>query len=451
MEFLNTNPKRTFRLIEKNTNKLYVYGYFNLTDDMLFNILSSGSFPENIRGQFSFVFITKEYWIGCVDHLCSTNLYYTNNTISPLYNTIVKNTQKLTSCNLFKEQLKILQHDFTVGPFTEYNEISRIVPEHYIKNNKSYRYSDIINEPEYRFDIDHAYELFLNVISKVDLTNSTLCLSGGKDSSFIAMLLKHLNYNPVLVHIISKNLKTTIDKQACELYKKECNWDIEEYEIEYSGPITEDDYIFFQLWKDKTFPSKKHAVKKYPNNISLTGEVSSRGSGKMSNICANHIANIGRNNINIDHFVHVFLLEKFNTFFIKTFESITNMFDDTITKTEGYQYIFEHFRNLLNRIEGPLEKKIWQAYVEMKGPWRMWGQSQDIDNQWFNIYTDWNIQNMFLNSPFNIKSGNNSDNLNNGRNILYLIGKNKFKCWSDISWRFPSTGFHIESVDLIQK
>lgn len=433
MEFLNSNPNRKFRLIKNNDFKLYVYGYLNISDAKLFDILCTNNFPKIVKGQFAFVFLAKEYWIGCVDHLCTTNLYYTDNIISPLFDTIVKNTQKLTQCNIFEEQLKLF-HDWTVGPFTKYHEIKRIEHEHYVKNFISYRHSDILNQPICNFDIDQTYELLLNIVSKVNLNKSVLCLSGGKDSAFIAMLLKHLNYNPTLVNIVSKHLRTTVDIDACNLYRKECGWKIHEYEVDKSGPITDDDNVFFQLWRDKTFPSKKHAVKNYLDSICLTGEVSARGGSRIQNI-PHYFVNFEQPKI--DDLTYYIMNSLINHFHYKPMNSIIDVYN--IPKTEGYQYIFEYYRNRLKEMDYPLHEKIWHVSGELRPIWRCWGQSQDTSNNWFNIYTDWDLQNIFYNCPNSIKKDNNMVS----KNLLRLIGKNKFKSWSDISWRFPSAGFVI--------
>ena len=64
-------------------------------------------------------------------HYCSTNLYYNDNVISPLYRSVMEMTPRKTIDRIFEQQMKILK-THTVGPFTKYNEIKSVEAEHYV-------------------------------------------------------------------------------------------------------------------------------------------------------------------------------------------------------------------------------------------------------------------------------------------------------------------------------
>ena len=127
MEFVNSNDNLYFRKLQKNENKFYIHGYTNIDDSIIFESLCNNKFPEHIRGQFAFVFLSNDEWIACVDHFCTTNLFYTTEVISP--NITDCATTACTINKSIKEQLYITR-SFSVGEETIYNGISQLQPEH---------------------------------------------------------------------------------------------------------------------------------------------------------------------------------------------------------------------------------------------------------------------------------------------------------------------------------
>jgi len=77
LRFLNTNPEfKIYQESESPTAFLYYKGIFDQPLGTIFRSLDSGKFPENLKGNFAFVFYNENRIIGAVDHLPTINLFY---------------------------------------------------------------------------------------------------------------------------------------------------------------------------------------------------------------------------------------------------------------------------------------------------------------------------------------------------------------------------------------
>jgi len=423
MEFVNSNDNLYFRKLQKNENKFYIHGYTNIDDSIIFESLCNNKFPEHIRGQFAFVFLSNDEWIACVDHFCTTNLFYTTEVISP--NITDCATTACTINKSIKEQLYITR-SFSVGEETIYNGISQLQPEHYIKNNKQIRYSDIANEPITALNTDDLYNAFVDAIDKIDLIDPVLCFSGGRDSAFLSMLLTHLGYDHKRVFITSKHKLHRVDDTICYQYK-ELGWDIEYYNVEYSGGFTKE-----LFWDDDTFPPKQKAIKKY-SGTKLTGEI-----GIMDDIRMTKYAYYTINKpASYRELINLFLLGC-HTHKKKGIPDIVS--DEVwggVINTNGYYQLLEFFTERISSIDKPnFEKYFLFNYVELSR-YRLAAYSQDKNNTWFHMYTDYNIQKILMHLPL-------IDRFKEMHKYpYYKIGSSKFKNWTDISWNVPAIGLGI--------
>lgn len=426
MYFLNSNPNRLFKT-KSRLGQLYYYGYTNTSWDYICKILDQGDFPKNLKGQFAFVYINGKNWIACVDHLCTTQLFYTKDKIDCNFDNIVAVTKNLHQNTDNLKQLEILK-SHTVGPETPYKEILRIEPETYVKNGYVYRYSDILNEPLQVFEVESVYEKFVEVCKKYPLNESTLLFSGGKDSGWLALLLKHLSYDIDLVHIHSPNSKNTIDFDATKCYEKECGFDIKYYPVNILPTSNE------TFWRNAQFLTKSKAAATGQGAIKLSGEVGGTlmgHSGWVGPLLAN-------GNTDIDNYIKTFISvqHQWNK------KGISTNIDDTrfgnLVKTQAWEQIFEYFRKKIQNIDKPDSYKFYNFCINEFSSHRLYAETQDIYNTWFNIFSDYDIQNAFINSTWNTKYKSNYKKYH-----LYKIGKLKFTNWTDISWRYPAIGMSI--------
>ena len=432
MKFINTNKCRSFRELN---NRLWIYGYTNYSDEFILAQLDTGTFPKDIKGQFAFVYITPTKWIAVTDHLCTTQLFYSNEHISPSIKDVEDSTKHLHEDPMCKSQLAILR-EYTVGDVTPWKEIKRIDYQHYVEDGKSYEYANILHEPTKDYDPEYAYDLYCNVAKNMDLQDPTIMFSAGKDSAFIAMLLKEVGYNPKLINITSPNAKHNADKILTKRYRDEMGWDIEDYEIEYSGPTTDEDADLFSsnYWKDNTHPPKRHAVEHYTGH-KLTGEVAlwSGESRKVFNCLVNKDLNI-KDTINL--YLNLANSIQANT---KPF-TCDPKFLGKLLNTEGYEFIYDYYHNIISNIDKPdvYSHYIWSS--KSYSSHRLYAQSQDPSNTWVNIFSDYDVFNMNTNMSLSTMVNKPIDNIR--KFPLWEVG-NMFEAWTDISWDAPTIGLGI--------
>jgi len=441
MQFVNNNHNRQFKEIIDPNWSFYIYGYTNLSNkEIIHSLLHENKFPSSIRGQFALVFIRGKQWWACVDHLGTTNLFYTDEVICPDYYGIPQ--KGINTNTMIEQQIKILRRH-TVGPGTLHNDISRVEPETYVKNGVATKYMNLINNPTEEFNYEVAYDLFVKAASRVDLSNCKICFSGGKDSAWIAMFLKHLGHDPKLIHITSPNVELTWDDEACDLYRKECGWEIEDYVVEYTGEVTDDDFIFTTFWKEKIFPVKSHAMHPH-GGFAISGEVSEVQA--KAHIISHYVENM-RGKINNEHLINYYMYLAY-TFNKNTApEYVHSVTSEMWQKNEGYQYILNYFENIIATSDKP--NKYYKFWHKEFCSARMYSESQDMRNEWFNLFTDYDVYNYLMNTTKPPYMGPQVGG--QGKPRLFLIGSKMFSTWSDISWRFKSTGMNIPARNLINE
>ena len=78
-KFLNSNPEfKLYREPGYSNNNAYLFytGVFDRSLSSIFRTLDDGGFPTNLKGNFAFVFYNINRIVGAVDHLPTTNLFY---------------------------------------------------------------------------------------------------------------------------------------------------------------------------------------------------------------------------------------------------------------------------------------------------------------------------------------------------------------------------------------
>jgi len=435
MKFINDNPHRKFRCI---SDRLWIYGNLNINDNILLYILDEKGDFSHIRGQFAFVYINKDRWIGCVDHIASTQLFYSKGFISPSLRDVKKNCK--VTINEFTRNCRLIMGEYVPGTITPYNEITRLRQECYVKNGTQWPYMDICNEPTRKFDVDEAYEL-IKIASNREPSH-TLLMSGGKDSAFLGMLSKHLEHKCRMVHIASmKNSKHSVDEAQCRLFKEEMKWRILRYPIEHSGPQNAEDkelYCRKDWWHDNTHPVKSLCGQNW-NNIKVTGEVSV--ADQQRSTYASYLVNMGdRATAHDVVMIHLRGCITNNNKAIP-FSATDQIFAEFKKKyLEEFQYLYIHFLDKLNSID---KDPIYAYYIfrnQMVQTHRLYGQSQDPNCSWYAPFADYDVYNLLLNIEWDAR-GNKIQ-----KKPLYDIAKAKFgKHFTDIPWRFPIMGMGIRT------
>ncbi len=405
MKFLN---KTTRKFTKKNHS--YTYGH---------------------DGNLSSVFIKDGRWKASVDHFSSTPLFYSDNYISPSFKEIVDAEKELgtelTIDKLTTGQLKYLRRH-TVGPGTIYNQIKRVE-----ENWLPFLSQDLID-----YDMHEEYERFCYLLDLHKDKEMTVGLSGGRDSAWLTMFLKHRGYNPNLVHITSPNNYNGIDDACCFRYKKEMGWNIENFEVEFiSDVFEEEDEVFKEFWPDLIYPLKSHSVKKY-EGIKISGECSE--SSKANKIQWMLDMDITDDDV----FITNYLKHNFNNrvYYGRAVEN----YDPNIwkTKDDSLEYIFEYYRNIIKELgDHPLRhSSFWIPSYQAS---RLYQESQDPRNEWFSPFADFKIQttNIFKKKEKKVNK-EVFDNKKQQKPKMYEMGKKYFgKEWSEISWEYDIVGMGI--------
>lgn len=432
MKFYNPNPYLSFR----KRNNLYITGYCNYTDVQLEKKLASGEIPQDIRGTFAYVYINPKLyghkWIACVDHFSSISLYYTKDTICPDFHELAKKTDK-TRNEFIAAQLDIMR-DRTVGPQTIYKEIRRVEAEHYCVNGVQRRYSDILCEHEIK-PIDHEenYERLKYITQKMVKEDPVICFSAGKDSAFVAMVAKSLGYDPRMVFIDSPRRRNTVDSDACQEYR-DLGWNIETFNVSGTREFPEDmDKFEYEFWCNGQFSVKRRAMAQYPG-IKMSGEIG--GGLPKSNVISCYLINQGH--IDIDSAVNIWLNSLY-TYRKRHYPkpSCNEQWGD-LRKTEAFEYIFEHYRDIFRRSPHDYLHTVYSFPIVDGAEHRIWAEGQDDMNRWFNMFADYDIQASWINSPFEDRNRNGIQKFQ-----MYEICRKFYSGFTDISWNYPIVGISI--------
>jgi len=426
MIFLNKNPKRQFTCFK---NKLWIYGYSNYSHEDLYNKLENRDPPKDIRGQFAYVYIDNDYWIGCVDHYATTNLYYTKNKISDNLRDLIKDTDQLTDCKLWHEQKNIIKQ-FTVGELTRYNEIEQIMPEHYCINTKQSRYMDLLNEDSISEpDPNKTLKCLERIFSHIHNLDPVVSFSGGKDSAFLAMALKHFGFNPRLVKVHSDNVKNLIDINAAKDYEN-IGWNIEYLNVNNTRHFSKDTYWCEDThWHAGQFSVKRHAVKD-KGDIAMSGEVGGGYIvGDIVKYSHNYLAST--NNPKIEDLVNIFTNATSSHF-----QNTPSTIISNVEKNAGYHFILNYFTEKWNRIDKDPYEKMLAFYRTEIASYRLWGESQDYDNTWFSLFSDPDLVKQWHYLSYKYKKKKNN---------MHDVAK-LFSSYTDISWNYRITGMSIRGT-----
>ena len=284
------------------------------------------------------VFVKDKRFKATVDHFCSTPLFYSDRFISPSFNEIVKAEIKhgteLTEDKLTTGQIKYLKRH-TVAPGTIYNQIKRVEED----------WLGFLNQDLIEYDMDEEYERFSYLLDLYKDRDITVALSGGRDSAWLAMFLQHRGYNPNLVHITSPNNMNGIDDICCDRYRKEMNWKIKDFTVNYISDIFEEkDEVFTEFWPDKIYPLKSHSVKQY-DGIKMSGEASESDHWKKTK----WMYDLGITDD--DTFITNYVKDMFNNrvYYGRGMDNYDERF--WRVKDESLDYIYEYYRNIIRELK----------------------------------------------------------------------------------------------------
>lgn len=222
MQFINAKPE--FKVYRDNMftgGILYYKGTFDQSIGSVFKTLDAGRFPTGLRGNFAFVFINEKRVVGAVDHIASTNLFYTTNFISHVFNNVAEKTAK-------EEDMAVTwQKRFfwggTVGTRTTNKEIQRVEPGTYFEMNLESGQSSIhtyIDLYTHHYDpnitVGDIADITEQIIEEQTRSQFNLLWSSGTDSNCVLGFIRKLNRtdNCNLISLYS-NKSVTDERPQC--------------------------------------------------------------------------------------------------------------------------------------------------------------------------------------------------------------------------------------------
>lgn len=380
-------------------------------------------------GQSASVFMKDGRWSATVDHFATTQLFYSDNFISPSFKEIVDAEKelgtKLTTDWITTGQLKYLKRH-TVGPGTIYNQIKRVEED----------WKPFLNQDLIEYDMEEEYQRFCYLFDLHKDKEITVGLSGGRDSAWLVMFLKHRGFNPNLVHITSPNNYNGIDDICCDRYRKEVGWEIENFEVDFIHDVyEEEDKVFTEFWPDLIYPLKSHSVSKY-GGIKMSGESSESDHSKKTQ----WMRDMGV--MDDDIYITNYIKDMYNNrvYYGRGMDN----YDPQIWKAqdESMDYIYEYYRNILKELKDhPLKHNIF--WIPSYQSSRLYQESQDPRNEWFAPFADRELQRINIFKKQSRQTGN-TQKKSMKKKKMYNMGEKYFgKEWNNLSWDYDIVGMGI--------
>ena len=411
----------------KHGSKTLLYkGNVNMKLTDLCTTLDNEVFPLNIRGNFSFVFLSdkKNVIFAAVDHFATYPLFYSDTFISQYFNDI-KNALSSYSTNIFITDTIKYFGGYSVGPETSITEINRLQPGHYLHNGVQIKYMDILisnmTEGDYTINARDALIRNIDTITNEITNGANLLLSGGKDSTLLLKLFLDSNANINPISLISDYQIFSERKIVSEICT-EYNIVADIKNIEKSGIYNFKDTDFSGFWIDSTFSPKYTAKDK---DSVITGEC---GTGVYSiNPLITFCSQKPRTVTEICEFL-VLDISRYHK--EQHYKPISN--ESLIT-----EYLVNHFKKTFTESNLSLDNKLLHLPIKETTSYRLFLYSQDKNTRWYHPFTDWEFINYTVNCHGTLKVSNKFDK------ELYI---KMFPNISKTPWKYPKNGLSIPPI-----
>lgn len=198
MQFINSRPVfKEYRDSMFASGVLYYTGTFDQSVSSVFKTLDAGRFPTGLRGNFAFVFCNERRLVAAVDHVASTNLFYTPTHISHVFVSLDELTNKQEDMGMVWQ--KRFFWGGSVGTRTTNKEISRVEPGTYIEKDLA---SGVTGIHTYIDLYTHHYDPSITAGDIADITEQiieeqtrvpfNLLWSSGTDSNCVLGFIRKL-------------------------------------------------------------------------------------------------------------------------------------------------------------------------------------------------------------------------------------------------------------------
>ncbi len=451
------DPHHRFKSLSGTHGTLHHSGRVNFSWFEIIQKIENENFPENIRGNFAFIYIPFEHkknFIAVVDHLTSVPLFISSHFCSSHFATLAEKEKTIKDFEYDKEFYweSQLFWGYTASDRTTLTSIKRIPPGHKWQNGKATKYLDLNQHIDtQKLSNAEFTETLERVIKREMGSMNGLLASGGTDSATLMAIVSKLKLQKkfrimsVRSNIEIQNEKLLIDKLAKKINLEINYFDAPTLSVGKNKNSSDIPSEMF-LWKDYSFLYRKMAVAHFDNqdlNCVFTGECGDQlfGGPKLAKQIPFLLQNknwssrdIAKQYINLSMresalewqgYQSSSLIEwyktvdpdknTFNRVYEETIERIANFFDSMDTT------------DLLNRL--------LNINLVFKGPYRLFHYSQDAC-YFSHPFADWEIVALSLRSR-------SQDKIYNKGRLKEIFYQSYQKHLINEIWEAPKTGTAI--------
>ena len=407
---------------------LYIAGTTNIPSSDILASLDNQKFPDNVRGNFAFIYLSNAVTCFAVDHYSTIPIFYSDTSVGNIYFKI-RDESTIKRKNEFIEKVIASHGGYNLGYETNVKGVLRVEPGSYVWNGNINYYINVFNSQENEFDPEHLRFLFKQSIERLAGNDNLLMLSGGKDSNAILGCMLHWGIPIETMTLYSDRqlyTETSIVKQLDKDYGISTCY----ANIEYSGKILENENDrYYSYWTENPFGAKRKAVKQhlYDKYRIFTGE-----GGPSVFLQTPLLYAMQKDNVHIKDIIRFLVIETMTHHRIHS---------------SNREYIPEHNRDVLDYT---IEEyyKIWKRMpddmdlanriIHLQSAdvscYRVFTYTQDEEITWCHPFFDWDFVYYISNLP-----------------AKYKVGKLMFKeAFGDMisltPWKYPKNGLSIPAT-----
>ena len=416
-----------FRRHELNNGTLWLAGYIDRPLGEL-NYRFADHDVLDLKGQFGLVWQGHDgWWLAQCDHLCTYPLWYRHTTEEVFSHWCNVKGNDNDWDEIFFAQRDILHGQMTVGTRTPIKDIERVQPDHCL---------DAGTQMRYRWSLDVQWDgptdwhdRLLEAIKRNCEHGDVLMLSGGRDSTTIACVAKHLGIELDYVHITRG--KTNPDTESCKEFAQELGID-----VRYLDPWEEElDWEEHYYWHDSSYAPKRQCLQMLGKTRGVSGELgaSESGSKKINTI-------LQRPDITIEQLTNIWIttLERRDeaTASPLVHDDYTewaehNYFYATAYKEiiEHHEQMYEHYKSLTDETD-QLLKAVVMLHQQDHEAYRLHNYSQDKELTWKHPFSHPAWFDVVWNAPLEKRK------LNHHNREIYRIATEGCDWFKDTAWKY---------------
>lgn len=450
LDYINLHASK-FSLAKFAEGELWFAGRANLDWQKLSQILGSGKFPYEIRGNFAFVWrgLNGDF-VAAVDHLASIPLFYSEKNISNNFSELKKSLTTQTPNPKPEIEIQLLGGQTYFGEETTLKEIRRVRPCHFLKNGKQECFLNLfLHQGNENLNKKNFIELVEAKVENLASEQNTLLLSGGTDSTALAGIIKKIGLENKFefVHVYSEHQALSENHVVAALAEK-MKLKVRYLKVNFSGGILpEERDRQFSFWVDNPFLAKRKAIDlaglrdtriftgelgdqvfggpKNPALLSYCAQTKNISSHEIAAIWVNLSASYGKCNGYLPNL------------------KLQNLIEEDFTARIAYQELVGCLAHDFDcmQTEDLLNRFMLMNYM-VKGPYRTWAYSQD-ELDWVHPFADWEI----FDYMFRLKS---EEKFGESGMAKWLLLDSWRDYVSELPWNIPKHGMGIPSIEKIR-